>query len=86
VKYVFILDNNSIWTISALCRVLKVSRPGFYTWLKRPLSPRTMANQQLDRKIQDAFDKHKSRYGASCITLELKSKVNLSAKTGLLTE
>lgn len=72
-KYEFILNNLHQGSISSWCRVFNVSRQGFYSWLKRPLSLREIANQQLDSKIKKAFDKHKARYGAPRITQELKA-------------
>ena len=57
-----------------MCRVFCVSRTGYYSWLKRPVSPRTLANQELDRKIKDIFDKHESRYGSPRITEELQAQ------------
>jgi len=57
-----------------MCRVFCVSRAGYYAWLKRPVSPRDLANQELDNKIKDIFDKHKSRYGSPRITEELQAR------------
>jgi len=74
VKYEFILNNLHQGSISAWCRVLNVSRQGFYSWLKRPLSSRAIANQQLDSKIKETFEQHKARYGSIRLTEELKSQ------------
>jgi putative transposase len=74
VKYAYILEHQLFWTVSGLCRALQVSSQGYYAWLKRPLSPRAQANQELDPKIIEFFDVHKSRYGAVRITEELKAQ------------
>jgi len=74
VKYAYILEHQIFWTVSGLCRALQVSSQGYYAWLKRPLSPRAQANQELDPKIKEIFDQHKSRYGAVRITEELKAQ------------
>ncbi len=55
------------------CRVLDVSRPGFYAWKNRPLSQREQSNQQLDKKIQKVFEHHKARYGSPRFTEELNA-------------
>ena len=73
-KYAYILDHQLFWTVSGLCRALQVSSQGYYAWLKRPLSPRAHANQELDPKIKEIFNTHKSRYGAVRITEELKAQ------------
>ena len=38
--------------VSQLCRVLGVSRAGFYAWQSRPLSARTVADQALTAQIR----------------------------------
>ncbi len=36
-----------------MCRCLKVSTSGYYAWSKRPMSPRTLANQDLLARIRE---------------------------------
>lgn len=36
-----------------MCRCLKVSTSGYYAWSKRPMSPRTLANQHLMTRIRE---------------------------------
>lgn len=47
-----------------LCRVLGVSRSGFYDWLFRPVSRRARANQRLLRDIQRVHQQSRQNYGA----------------------
>ena len=35
-----------------MCRVLRVSRSGYYAWRERPQSPRSHANRQLVDEIR----------------------------------
>jgi putative transposase len=60
-----------------MCRVLGVSRGGYYIWVKRqdgPPSRREMANQELTAAIQPTFQRSRSTYGAPRIHAELKSQ------------
>ena len=58
-----------------MCRVLGVSRGGYYTWVKRleePPSGREMANRELTAAIQSTFERSRGTYGAPRIYEELK--------------
>jgi putative transposase len=39
VKYAFIKAHRSEFDTAVMCRLLNVSRSGFYLWLRHPLSP-----------------------------------------------
>lgn len=59
-----------------MCRVLGVSRSGYYNWVKRqeePPSTREMANQELAAAIKSAFVRSRNTYGSPRIHAELKS-------------
>lgn len=70
-KYAFIKKHKAIHSIQLMCKVFTVSSGGYYAWVKRPESPRSQSNQQLDTKIQVVFKQHKERYGSPRITDEL---------------
>lgn len=57
-----------------LCRVVEVSRSGYYDWLSRPASKRAEANNMLDEKIKAIYMKNKQRYGSPRITRVLKAE------------
>ena len=54
-----------------MCRVLSVSRSGYYRWRGRPESRRAIENRRLDAHIRAIFMKSKKRYGSPKITDEL---------------
>jgi transposase-like protein len=62
-KFAFIHKYQREYEVKIMCRVLGVSRGGYYTWVKRqeePPSRREMANQQLTAAIQATFTSARS--------------------------
>jgi len=53
------------------CRVLKVSRSGYYDWLKRPPSARTVADAALVETIEQVHYESRGTYGAPRVHAEL---------------
>jgi transposase InsO family protein len=70
-KYQFIADHQQEFKITAMCRVLKVSRSGYYAWRKRPVSKREMANQKLTEQIEEIHQESRQTYGSPRIHAEL---------------
>ena len=58
-KYAFIRDQSKRFPISALCRVLQVSRSGFHAWLTRPESPHQIEDRQLLVSIRRIHTEHR---------------------------
>ena len=57
-----------------MCRVLTVSRSGYYAWRSRPPSDRAQANVQLATDLHRIFKEHKGRAGAPRITKQLRTE------------
>lgn len=55
-----------------MCKVLGVSRSGYYSWIKRKPSKRAVENQKLMEQIREIHKKSKGTYGSPRITEELK--------------
>lgn len=47
VKYVFIKAHRGEFDTAVMCRLLEVSRSGFYEWLRNPLSDRAVEDQRV---------------------------------------
>ena len=54
-----------------MCQVLKVSRSGYYDWLKYPLSKRKMEDMKLKQKIMQIYIKSRKTYGSPRIYQKL---------------
>jgi putative transposase len=59
-------------SIGLMCRLLSISKSGYYDWVSRKPSKRTTENQELLDKITKIFDANKARTGAIRITHVLK--------------
>lgn len=61
------------YPVSLLCRVLKVSRSGYYDWKDRSLSKRVRENAQLTEKIREIHDRSRQIYGYPRVHAELRA-------------
>jgi putative transposase len=64
VKFAFVRDHRGRWPAAVICRVLRVTRSGFYAWLTRKPSRRQVRQQQLLAKIRVAHAEHRALYGS----------------------
>jgi transposase InsO family protein len=60
--------------VTMMCRVLTVSRSGFYAWLKRPVSQRDRRRALVGLAVESAYVEFKKRYGAPRLTVELNAQ------------
>lgn len=72
-RYAAIERCQSEFPVTRLCAVLKVSESGYYAWVKRSPAPRQQANQQLQRTIQQVWQRYRGIYGAPRIHAELQA-------------
>jgi hypothetical protein len=64
VRYAFIDGACQRHSISVLCRVLRVSKSGFYAWRSRTPSARERANAALITEIRRVHREHRQACGA----------------------
>jgi putative transposase len=64
VKFAFIKDHRKRWPVEVTCRVLKVSRGGFYAWCKRRPSARAKRRDALIAKIRQVHHDSRQLYGS----------------------
>jgi putative transposase len=61
------------YPVSRLCRVLKVSRSGYYDWKDRLPSKRERENAALMEKIREVHDRSRRTYGYPRVHAELRA-------------
>jgi len=74
VKYAMIKGNEEYFPVGMMCRLLSVSRSGYYGWKNRPLSVRAQADQKLVTEIKRIFDDEKGRPGSPRISRRLQEE------------
>ena len=62
-RYHFIQEHRGKFRVTPMCRVLGVSRSGFYDWCTRPLSERAQANRRLLSRIRVIHAHARENYG-----------------------
>jgi putative transposase len=63
VRFSFIRAEEAKHDVALLCRVLQVSRQGYYAWLRRKPCHRRLRDEELRHKIHQAFADSGARYG-----------------------
>ena len=63
-RFQFMKDHNKEFCVIRMAKVLKVSRAGYYKFLKATESKRKLRNKELVKQIQEAFKKSRRSYGS----------------------
>ena len=63
-KFDFVAKHRGAWAVESWCETLGVSRSGFYAWLNRPRSARSLADEVLGAKVFQSFVASDRTYGA----------------------
>jgi len=66
--------HESEYSVKRMCRVLGVSRSGYYAWRNRAESPRAQANERLLVRIREEYQLSRKTYGSPRIHAALRSK------------
>jgi transposase InsO family protein len=79
-RFAFIKRNAGQFKVGTMCRVLQVSRAGYYAWRKRPPSARELENRRLRLLLRLLFNRHKKRYGYRRIYQEARKEIPCGEK------
>jgi putative transposase len=74
VRHHFIEAERATYPVTMLCRVVQVSRSGFYTWQRRPPSARVLETRQLDVAIKAVFVASRQRSGSPKVAQALRTQ------------
>ncbi len=55
-----------------MCKILGVARSGFYAWVRRPLSDRSIEDERLVKLIREAYKASDGVYGSPRVFLDLR--------------
>jgi putative transposase len=71
-RYRFIHEHRGVWPVPIQCRVLEVSRSGYYAWRSRPVSQTARRRAELTERIRQIHQRpHHANYGAPRVHREL---------------
>jgi len=74
VRFAFIQTEKACYPVALMCRVLQVSRSGFYAWRTRPTAARTHQDQTLAVSIAEIYAHSRGRYGSPRVHAELRER------------
>jgi putative transposase len=72
VKYRFINDHRTTFRTATMCRLMRVTRGGFYQWLRKPQSDRTIEDDRLLGLIRDSYTASSGVYGSRRVCGDLR--------------
>ena len=67
-------DHREVFRVKKMCKVLKVSRSGYYVWRKHMPSKRMKANEWLLERVREIYKKSRKIYGSPRIKDELSDQ------------
>ncbi len=72
-RYGFIEEHRSMWRLPVMCRVLAVSKSGYFAWRDGRDGPRRSQDRALSVQIQAIHQQSRQTYGSPRIHHELKT-------------
>lgn len=70
-KFACVKELRGTFSVEMMCRLLGVSRSGFYAWAARRVCRRTEENRRLTEKIEELHEMSHGTYGSPRIHLDL---------------
>jgi len=74
VKYSFIEEHRAWWRLGRMCRMLGVSKTGYFAWRYRPKSARADKDRALTTRIQAIHADSRKTYGSPRVHRELHAQ------------
>lgn len=73
-RYAFIAAHAGEFPVLVMCRVLRVTRSGYYAWLRYPESKRARENERLLTRIRIVYKENKETYGSPRVHQQLQKE------------
>ena len=73
-RFAFIASEKACFPVALMCRILAVSRAGFYAWRRRPVAARTRQDQVLTVAVAAIYAENHGRYGSPRVQMELRDR------------
>lgn len=73
-RFAFIEERKKEYPVMMMCRLLNVSRSGYYAWRDRPLSGWAQRREDLIAQIHQVHNESRDSYGSPRITRELNDQ------------
>jgi putative transposase len=71
-RFAFIAAEKASFPIAAMCRLLDVTRQGYYAYVTRPPSPRVEDERRLGEAVREAFVASGETYGSPRVLREVR--------------
>ncbi len=73
-KFAFIEGHRAMWRLQRMCRMLGVSKAGYFAWRDRPESPRGDEDRALTTRIHVIHAESRKTYGSPRVHRELRGQ------------
>ena len=80
-KFAFIHAEKAFFNVAALCRLLGVTRAGYYAFAKRQQSPRIEDDRQLRERVRELHAESRGTYGSPRLHAALRNEGRRVGKT-----
>ena len=70
----FVRAHQAVYPVQTMCRVLEVSRSGYYAWRRREPSARAQSDATLTARIREVHEDSRKTYGSPRIHAELQEE------------
>jgi len=80
IRFRFVSDHAQEYGVTRMCKVLKVSRSGYYDWKSREESEHTKRDSELAQLIGEIHQRSRTTYGAPRVHAELRRLDQRSGK------
>ena len=73
-RFAFIAEEKASYPVALMCRVLKVSRAGFYAWRSRPARDADATGSDVGAGVATIYTESRGCYGSPRVHAELRER------------